>query len=300
MIFDISHKTHYRYRSTVVQSLHLVHMSPRTLPGQIVRHHSLLVEPAPASRQDGVDAFGNISVILDIESPHKELVLLARSTVEKLPPLPLDIRATTPWDNLDYHLLKAANERDVHVLLFRCTSRLTTPTLEIADYAAPSFAPGRPVLEAAMDLVMRIYNDFKFDPHATDVSTPIAQVFHTKRGVCQDFAHLALACFRALRIPARYVSGYLHTRPPIGRPKLQGADASHAWISVWSPEYGWVDLDPTNGILVGDEHVTVAFGRDYDDVSPISGVLRGGGEHSVNVGVDVNMIAATADALSGH
>jgi len=300
MIFDISHKTHYHYRSTVVQSLHLVHMSPRTLPGQIVRHHSLLVEPAPASRQDGVDAFGNISVILDIESPHKELVLLARSTVEKLPPLPIDIRTTTPWNNLDYRLLKAANERDVHVLLFRCASRLTTPTLEIADYAALSFARGRPVLDAAMDLVMRIYNDFKFDPHATDVSTPITQVFHTRRGVCQDFAHLALACFRALRIPARYVSGYLHTRPPIGRPKLQGADASHAWISVWSPEYGWVDLDPTNGILVGDEHVTVAYGRDYDDVSPISGVLRGGGEHSVNVGVDVNMIAAAADALSGH
>ena len=179
-------------------------------------------------------------------------------------------------------------------------SRLTTPTIEIADYAAPSFAPGRPVLDAAMDLTMRMYNDFKFDPHATDVSTPIAQVFRTKRGVCQDFAHVALACFRSLRIPARYVSGYLHTRPPIGRPKLQGADATHAWISVWSPEYSWVDLDPTNGILVGDEHVTVAYGRDYDDVSPISGVLRGGGEHSVNVGVDVNMIAATADALSGR
>jgi transglutaminase-like putative cysteine protease len=300
MNFDISHKTHYRYRSTVVQSLHLVHMSPRTLPGQIVRHHSLLVEPAPASRQDGVDAFGNIGVILDIESPHKELVLLARSTVEKLLPPPIDLLATTPWDGLDYRLLRAANERDVHVLLFRCASRLTTPTIEIADYAAPSFAPGRPVLDAAMDLTMRMYNDFKFDPHATDVSTPIAQVFRTKRGVCQDFAHVALACFRSLRIPARYVSGYLHTRPPIGRPKLQGADATHAWISVWSPEYSWVDLDPTNGILVGDEHVTVAYGRDYDDVSPISGVLRGGGEHSVNVGVDVNMIAATADALSGR
>ncbi len=300
MIFDISHKTHYHYRSTVVQSLHLVHMSPRTLPGQIVRHHSLLVEPAPASRQDGIDAFGNISVILDIESPHKELALLARSTVEKLPALPIDLLATTPWDGLDYRLLRAANERNVHALLFRCTSRLTMPTIEIADYAAPSFAPGRPVLDAAMDLVMRIYNDFKFDPHATDVSTPIAQVFRTRRGVCQDFAHVALACLRALRIPARYVSGYLHTRPPIGRPKLQGADASHAWISVWSPEYGWVDLDPTNGIVIGDEHVTVAYGRDYDDVSPMSGVLRGGGEHSVNVGVDVNMIAAPADALSGH
>jgi transglutaminase-like putative cysteine protease len=294
MIYEIVHKTHYSYRSTVVQSLHLVHMSPRAMPGQIVRHHSLLVEPAPVSRQDGTDPFGNANVILDIEEPHHELVLVARSTVEKLPPTRVDLFRTTAWDELDYRLLRAANERDVATLLFRCASRLTTPTMEIADYAALSFAPSRPVLEGAMALVMRIYNDFKFDPHATDVSTPVAQVFAMRRGVCQDFAHLALACFRALRIPARYVSGYLHTRPPVGRPKLQGADASHAWVSVWSPEYGWVDLDPTNGILVRDEHVTVAFGRDYDDVSPISGVLRGGGEHTVDVGVDVNAIARAA------
>jgi transglutaminase-like putative cysteine protease len=231
------------------------------------------------------------SAILDIEEPHKELVLVARSTVEKLLPPPVDLTATTPWDELDYHLLRGTNQRDANNLMFRCVSRLTTPTLEIADYASLSFAPSRPVLEGAMDLVMRVYNDFKFDPHATDVSTPITKVFALRRGVCQDFAHLTLACFRALRIPARYVSGYLHTRPPIGRPKLQGADASHAWISVWSPEYGWVDFDPTNGILVRDEHVTVAFGRDYDDVSPISGVLRGGGEHTVDVGVDVNAVA---------
>ncbi len=291
MIFDIRHKTHYRYRSTVVQSLHLVHMSPRDFPGQTVRHHSLLVEPAPASRQDGIDSFGNVSVILDIESPHKELILLARSTVEKLPTPAVNLVATTPWDALDHRLLRAANERDVNILLFRCASRLTTPTLDIASYAALSFPPGRPVLDGTMNLVMRIYNDFKFDPHATDVSTPVTQVFTMRRGVCQDFAHLALACLRSLRIPSRYVSGYLHTRPPVGRPKLQGADASHAWISVWSPEYGWTDLDPTNGIIVRNEHVTVAFGRDYDDVSPISGVLRGGGEHSVAVAVDVNAIA---------
>ncbi|MET0640722.1 MAG: transglutaminase family protein [Hyphomicrobium sp.] len=301
MIFDISHKTHYHYRSTVVQSLHLVHMSPRGLPGQIVRRHNLLVEPIPASRQDRVDSFGNIDVILDIESPHNELVLLARSVIEKVMPPAIDLAATTSWDTLDYRLLRAANERDVNVLLFRCPSRLTTPTLEIADYTALSFPPARPVLDGAMDFIMRIYNDFKFDPHATDVSTPVTKVFAMRKGVCQDFAHLALAGLRALRIPSRYVSGYLHTHPPVGRPKLQGADASHAWISVWSPEYGWVDLDPTNGIIVRDEHVTVAYGRDYDDVSPISGVLRGGGDHTVDVGVDVNMIVdEPAGAVSGR
>jgi transglutaminase-like putative cysteine protease len=301
MIFDISHRTHYRYTSAVVQSLHLVHMSPRNLPGQTVRHHSLLVEPAPASRQDGIDAFGNFAVVLGIEAPHKEFVLLARSTVEKLAPAEMDLAATTPWDRLDDTLLAAVGDRDVDVLFYRCASRLTGASLEIADYAEQSFTPDRPVLDAAMDLVMRIYDDFTFDPHATDVSTPLTQVFRDKRGVCQDFAHAALACFRALRVPARYVSGYLHTRPPPGRPKLQGADASHAWISVWSPEYGWVDMDPTNGIVVRDEHVTVAVGRDYDDVSPISGVLRGGGEHTVSVAVDVVAIAgAPAGALSGR
>jgi transglutaminase-like putative cysteine protease len=301
MIFDITHKTHYHYRSTVVQSLHLVHMSPRSLPGQTVRHHSLLVEPAPASRGDGVDAFGNINVILDIESPHKELVLLARSTVEKVLPPPVDLQATMSWDAPGPRSAGDAAGRDVDIALFRCASRLTTPTLEIADYASLSFPPSRPVLDGAMDLIMRIYNDFTFDPHATDVSTPVTQVFDMRCGVCQDFAHLALACFRALGIPARYVSGYLHTHPPIGRPKLQGADASHAWISVWAPETGWVDLDPTNGIIAGDEHVTVAFGRDYDDVSPIGGVLRGGGEHTVTVGVDVNMVAGSpADAMKTH
>jgi transglutaminase-like putative cysteine protease len=299
MIFDISHRTHYRYTSAVVQSLHLVHMSPRNLQGQTVRHHSLLVEPAPASRQDGIDAFGNFAVVLDIEAPHKEFVLLARSTVEKLAHAEMDLAATTPWDRLDDTLLAAVGDRDVDVLFYRCASRLTGASLEIADYAEQSFTPDRPVLDAAMDLVMRIYDDFTFDPHATDVSTPLTQVFRDKRGVCQDFAHAALACFRALRVPARYVSGYLHTRPPPGRPKLQGADASHAWISVWSPEYGWVDMDPTNGIVVRDEHVTVAVGRDYDDVSPISGVLRGGGEHTVSVAVDVTAIAgAPAGALS--
>jgi transglutaminase-like putative cysteine protease len=296
MIFDIVHKTHYHYRSTVVQSLHLLHMTPRAMPGQIVRHQSLLVEPAPVSRQDRVDAFGNRETILDIEEPHKELVVIARSAVEKLPPAAVNLAATTPWDKLDHRLFGNEHRQNSDVLIFRSPSRLTVPTLEIADYAALSFAPSRPVLEAAMDLVIRIYKDFKFDPHATDVSTPVTQVFSMRRGVCQDFAHLALACFRAFRIPARYVSGYLHTHPPIGRPKLQGADASHAWISVWSPEYGWVDLDPTNGIIVREEHVTVAFGRDYDDVSPISGVLRGGGEHTVSVGVDVNEIA---NAIAG-
>ena len=141
-----------------------------------------------------------------------------------------------------------------------------------------------------MDLILRIFQEFKFDPTATDVATPTAQAFKLRRGVCQDFSHVALSCLRVLRIPCRYVSGYLLTRPPPGQKKLQGADASHAWISIWAPETGWVDFDPTNGLIVQDEHVTVAFGRDYIDVSPISGVLIGGGAHTVSVSVDVGEV----------
>lgn len=286
MKLSVSHRTFYRYTSPVVQSQHLIHLSPRTTERQVVRHHSLLIEPAPAARYDGFDAFGNHMAVLDIELPHKELVLHARSTVETLVPASRDLSTSAPWDRLDETLARSG-EIPLDVVPFRCGSRLTTASLSIADYAALSFPPGRPVLCGAMDLTLRIYREFVFDPKATDISTPIHDVFRHRRGVCQDFAHFSLACLRAMRIPARYVSGYILTRPPPGAPRLQGADASHAWISVWAPDSGWVDLDPTNGIAVTDEHVTVACGRDYDDVSPISGLLLGGGDHDVTVAVDV-------------
>jgi transglutaminase-like putative cysteine protease len=287
MIADISHKTLYRYSSPVVQSQHLVHMSPRQFGRQTIRHHSLIIEPAPASRFDGVDAFGNKITILDIEVPHQELVLHARSTIETATGDPVDLAASAPWEAVSAALDDGRSGIDLDVVQYRCGSRLTTPTLDIADYGMVSFTPGRPLLEAAMDLTTRIFKDFKFDPTATDVSTPVMQVFKQRRGVCQDFSHLALACLRAARIPARYVSGYILTRPPPGQPKLQGADASHAWVAVWEPQLGWVEFDPTNAVMVSDEHFAIACGRDFEDVSPISGVLLGGGEHTVAVAVDV-------------
>lgn len=283
MMLDVSHRTFYRYASPVVQSQHLVHLTPRTTKRQIVRNHSLIIEPAPATRYDGVDAFGNHMAILDIELPHKEFVLHARSTVETISPGTIDFSGSMPWDALD----RFPGGLPIEVSQYRCVSRLTTPSLGIADYARLSFPEARPLLAGAIDLTMRIYNEFTFDSTATDISTPLHDVFKHRRGVCQDFAHFALACFRALRVPSRYVSGYILTRPPLGMARLQGADASHAWVSVWAPETGWIDLDPTNGIAVTDEHVMVACGRDYDDVSPISGLLLGGGDHTVDVGVDV-------------
>jgi transglutaminase-like putative cysteine protease len=287
MIFDVSHKTLYHYSSAVVQSQHLIHMSPRVTPWQSVRHHSLIVEPAPSLLSNEIDTFGNGLTVLEIEVPHKELVLHARSTIEISPRQHISPAATTPWDHLHENIFAPGSAWDLEVVQFICASRLTTPSVEIADYARPSFAPGRPILECAGNLTQRIFADFRFDATATDVSTPLVEVFNQRRGVCQDFSHLALACLRAMRVPARYVSGYILTKPPPGQPKLQGTDASHAWIAVWCPEVGWVDFDPTNELIVTDEHITIAFGRDYDDVSPISGVLLGGNEHTVVVGVDV-------------
>lgn len=286
MIFDISHRTMFRYSAPVAQSQHLIHMSPREVIGQTIRNHSLLVEPAPASRSNFDDTFGNRVVVLDIEVAHRELVLHARSTIEIKRPDTGDRALAVAWDRLDAW----PGGIDFDVVQFRCVSRMTTPSLEIADYAAQSFPAGTPIHVGAYELTRRIFREFTFDPTATDISTPIADVFETRRGVCQDFAHLALACLRAQRIPARYVSGYILTEPPPGKPKLQGTDASHAWISVWSPGVGWVDFDPTNGVQVANHHITIAYGRDYDDVSPISGVLIGGGEHTVTVGVDVSPV----------
>jgi transglutaminase-like putative cysteine protease len=295
MIFEVSHRTHYRYTTPVAQSQHLVHMTPRAAAHQTTLRHNLMVEPAPALRYEGIDGFGNPFVVLEVEVPHKELVLLARSAVETYAPAAADLAATTVWDRLDDVLASGPGGIDLDVIQYRCSTRTTGATLEIADYARASFGQGRPVLAGVMDFTRRIHADFRFDPGATDVSTPVERVFAVRRGVCQDFAHLALAGLRALRVPARYVSGYILTQPPPGQPRLAGADASHAWISVWSPETGWRDFDPTNGMAVGEEHITIAYGRDYHDVSPISGVLIGGGEHVVTVGVDVvPLVAAPA------
>ncbi len=287
MNFTISHRTSYRYATPVTQSQHIVHLAPRTLLRQMVSRHSLLIEPAPASRFDRIDYFGNPTSILIVEEEHRELVVLSRSTVSVVAQAPVDLAASRSWEHVASMAVLADGARDLSVLQFAVTSRHTRPSAEILAFASASFPAGRPVLDGAFDLTRRIFAEFKFDPAATDISTPVAEVLKARRGVCQDFAHLSLAALRALGLPARYVSGYLLTRPPPGKAKLQGSDASHAWISVWSPEWGWVDFDPTNGLIPRDEHITVAFGRDYDDVSPVSGVLLGGSDQVLTIGVDV-------------
>ena len=287
MIYDVSHKTVYRYTTPVVQSQHIVHMSPRRVERQRVKGHTLLIDPAPMIRAEREDYYGNRVVLFDIEQEHAELTVHAKSTIEVEAREPVDLPGSVPWEILADAPASGPGALALEVVRYACASRHTRPSREIAEYARRSFSPGRAVLLCAWDLVTRIYHDFVFDPTATDISTPVSEVLRRRRGVCQDFSHLALACLRALHLPARYVSGYILTNPPPGQPRLAGADASHAWISVWSPEAGWVDFDPTNGLMPRDEHITIGYGRDYDDVSPISGILLGGSEHSVTVGVDV-------------
>ncbi|MDX2264042.1 MAG: transglutaminase family protein [Hyphomicrobiales bacterium] len=286
MIYDLSHKTLYRYSAPVAQSHHLIHLAPRAVPGQTVNRHTVIIDPAPASSTDFTDAFGNPATILAIEQDHSELLIHSRGQIEVRAKVKPDIGATVSWADLARQL-SGPGPHDLSVVQYVCASRYARPAPDVRDYARVSFPQGRPVLEGAMDLTSRIYADFKYDPRATDVATSVSELLRIRRGVCQDFAHLAIAGLRSLGLPARYVSGYLLTHPPAGQPRLQGADASHAWISVWAPETGWVDFDPTNNLMPSDEHITIAYGRDYHDVSPIAGVLLGGGDHRIDVAVDV-------------
>jgi transglutaminase-like putative cysteine protease len=287
MNFNISHRTTYRYGSPVTQSQHVLHLAPRSLHRQTAVRTSLLIEPAPASRFDRTDYFGNQATVLIIEDEHSELVVHSRSFVSVGPLAPIDLARSTAWADVAGAARQGDGALDLSVLQFVCRSRHIAVTPDVLAYGLPSFPRGRPVLEAAMDLTRRIHQDFVFDAAATDISTPVSDVLEVRRGVCQDFAHLALSCLRAVGLPARYVSGYILTRPPPDQTKLQGTDASHAWFSLWAPGVGWVDFDPTNGTMPSDVHIAVAYGRDYDDVSPISGVLLGGSNQTMTVAVDV-------------
>lgn len=290
MIFEISHRTSYRYATPVSQSHHLLHLTPRSRALQTVGRHSLLIDPAPAARNEMTDDFGNPAAIIAIEQEHTELVIHARSAVEVRAGQPVRPAASPGWNDLAATLRNNLGPETYDVVQYTCPSRFVRPNRDLYHFAKPSFPDDRPILEAVLDLTGRIFKDFAYDNTATDVTTPVNEVLRIKRGVCQDFAHLEIACLRSLGLPARYVSGYLLTRPPEGQVKLVGSDASHAWISVWTPETGWVDFDPTNNMMPSTEHITLAFGRDYQDVSPVSGVLLGGGDHQVEVAVDVTPV----------
>lgn len=286
--YSVKHTTTYTYAAVVHQSYHILHLTPRKTSHQIIHRHRLSATPAPSDRKDAVDYFGNPYSVLNVETDHQRLVVTSESEIEIQRHRGVDLTSSRGWEAVrDESRAGAMGENDVEVAQFIAASRHGRRIAAAADYARASFPAGCPILVGAEDLTRRIFEDFSFDPAATDVSTPVEQVLASRRGVCQDFAHLQISALRSLGLPARYVSGYILTHPPEGQERLQGADASHAWLSVWSPETGWVDFDPTNNVIPHGEHITIAYGRDYDDVSPISGVLLGGGAHGVDVAVDV-------------
>lgn len=292
MRYEIHHRTTCTYDEPVSIGHHLARLAPRNLPGQHCEWHSVDIEPPPASMAGHTDYFGNATLFFAMRGSHRTLNVIAHSFVDVAPP-PRHAPSLTPsWEWLRDAVRADVLTPDAEAGEFSFASLMITPKAIFADYAVPSFTPQRPMLEAAMDLCGRIFRDFKFDPKATDVATPVHEAFEKRRGVCQDFAHIYIACLRSLGLPARYVSGYLETLPPPGKPKLVGADASHAWVSVWcGTQVGWVDIDPTNNCLLTGRHITVAHGRDFSDVSPLRGVVFGSGDQELKVAVDVTALS---------
>lgn len=287
MIYSVAHRTIYNYSEPVSLSHHILRLHPRSSTRQRVLESELRIEPAPIVSSDYADRFGNQIVFVSIEGGHQQLVVESHSVVDVFMPPPLDPTETPAWESVCEMCAKNPLGDALEAAEFLYDSPLVRAKQEYTAYARPSFYQGRPLLEAAIELTGRIFADFKFDPAATTVATPLHEVFKNRRGVCQDFAQLQIACLRSMGLPARYVSGYLETDPPPGKSRLVGSDASHAWISIYCPGAGWIDLDPTNNVVPANRHITMGWGRDYSDISPVRGVILGGGKHKLVVEVDV-------------
>ena len=285
MKYEVLHETVYSYESPVVLSQQLLHLTPRVVEHQRLAWHRIEVGPSPAETAARDDYFGNPVTQIVLAAPHSLLEVRARSSVEVLArPAPAP---AGPWEQARDRL-RAGGEALLEPMQFLYESPHVEFFRELAAYAEPSFAKGRDLIEVTLDLTRRIHADFTFDPKATSVSTPLRELLAKRRGVCQDYAHFMAGCLRMLGLPARYVSGYILTAPPPGKPRLVGADASHAWVSAWCGPAGWIDLDPTNDMLVGEQHVTLGWGRDFSDVTPMRGVILGGGEQELKVRVTVS------------
>jgi transglutaminase-like putative cysteine protease len=290
--YRVVHETRYTYQSAVTLSQQFLHLTPRTFAYQQTQSHSIWSTPAEEDSAGGSDYFGNATRHITITVPHKELLVHAESTVLLSPRhTPNQITGTPPWEHLRMSMLQMRDPDTREAAHYLFASPHVNCSSALADYARLSYMPGRPQLEAAMDLTQRIFDEFEFDDKATDISTPPEQVLQSRRGVCQDFAHLMTGCLRSIGLPARYVSGYILTHPPAGQARMIGADASHAWVSVFCPGLGWVDFDPTNRCLVQGEHITLGWGRDFSDVTPMRGIVLGGGEQQLQVNVTVSPLS---------
>jgi transglutaminase-like putative cysteine protease len=288
--YQIFHDTHYHYDSPVSLAQQLAHLWPRDCAWQRCAERQLQISPDPTSRRDELDVFGNPLTRLAFERPHDELLVNASLTIEVLPRPALDFKRSPTWEETRNALTYSGQPLSAD-LLDACRYRFQSPYVHLkrnfVDFSDSCFPAGRPLLLGVQALMEKIFSEFTFDAEATQVATPLVEVLERRRGVCQDFAHLMLACLRSRGLAARYISGYLLTQPPPGQPRLIGADASHAWVSVYCPESGWVDFDPTNNVQPALEHITLAWGRDFSDVSPLRGVILGGGNHDPEVRVTV-------------
>ncbi|MEM9324525.1 MAG: transglutaminase family protein [Bacteroidota bacterium] len=294
MRYHVVHETRYVYDSPASLCHNIIVQEPKNQEFQQVESYRYIIDPKPHFAADRVDFFENAFTYFAVQKTHQELIVTSESTVKLSLPrwAGVDARSTPPWEEVAQWLksVKALND----TRQFYLESPHVYPISGLVEYAQTSFTPGRPILEAAIDLNTRIFDDFEFTSGFTDISTPLGEVFASKKGVCQDFAHFGLACLRSIGLSARYVSGYIETLPPPGQPKLQGADASHAWIALFVPDLGWVELDATNNLIATDQHVRVAVGRDFSDVVPLKGIVYSGGDQEMIVKVDVNRFPETA------
>ena len=306
MLLKIIHETRYAYAPEVETAQHMAHLKPRATPSQRLLDHALAIDPAPALQGESSDIYGNTRTFFAFDSAHTRLLVAATSTVQTETPL----AATAParglaWGRVQEQFSYRKGAVYDAAAEFVFPSPYVLRDASIADYARRSFQEGRSAFDAAMELTERIHGEFEYDPESTEINTPAAQALAQRRGVCQDFAHIMIGCLRSCGIPARYVSGYLLTQPPPGRERLIGADASHAWVSMYVPHLiadvtddraagRWIDFDPTNGRQAGEDYVTLAVGRDYSDVSPMRGVLHGGARHKLKVAVTVLPVDAPA------
>jgi len=287
MKYRVIHTTEFDYEARVSLCYNEARLLPRELPQQQVLSSALQISPQPNDRYQRLDYFGNRTDYFSIQQPHDTLQVTATSVVEVSAPPQLELVEALPWEVARDRLRVDHTPTIVEATQFVLDSPSVAADAALRDYAAPSFTPGRPLLEAVHDLMQRIYSEFKYDPEFSTIATPLKEVLAHRSGVCQDFAHLAIGCLRTHGLAARYVSGYIETQPPPGQERLVGADASHAWFSVFQPGSGWFDFDPTNNQVPREQHITVAWGRDFTDVTPLKGVAYGGGEHELKVSVDV-------------
>ncbi|GJM28783.1 MAG: hypothetical protein DHS20C17_14180 [Cyclobacteriaceae bacterium] len=287
MKYQVTHITDYIYQSPSSLCHNIMVQTPKNLPFQLVEKHEQTIDPEPEYLNRSQDFFENETVHFSIERTHSKLTATSKSWVSLSSPawMAVDPGQTQPWEAVRDWLRTTEAMNDTRQ--FYLQSKHVEFADGVQEYALQSFTPGRPIMEAMLDLNTRINGDFTFTPGFTDLSTPVSEVFANKKGVCQDYAHFSLACLRSIGLAARYVSGYLETIPPPGKPKMVGADASHAWISLFIPDHDWVEFDATNNLLVDDKHIRVAIGLDFADVTPLKGIIYSAGSHSMEVSVDV-------------